>query len=173
MPFVVGNNQKPFEKPDSGVFAATLADVVDLGLVPTKYGTKAKVRLVWVLGSNDSEGRPFRVMRQFNATLNDRGDLYKAVKDILSTAPPVPYDIETLIGKSNQLVIIKETVGDKIFVNVKGILPLGNLTAPKIPADFVRAKDKKKDQPSTAAGSTTGNTQPASETEVADEDIPF
>lgn len=174
MPFVVGDNKKPFEKPDSGVFAGTLADVVDLGIVPTKFGAKAKVRLVWVLDKNDSEGRPFRVIRQVNATMNEKAQLFDVVKSILGTAPPVPYDIEALIGRSNQLVIIKENGPDgKPYVNVKGILPLpAGLAAPKIPADFVRAKDKKQNG-QTAAGSAVGNQQSAPAQEIADEDISF
>jgi hypothetical protein len=171
MPFIVSNGSKPFEKPDSGVFNGTLADVVDLGVVPTKFGAKAKVRLVWVLDKNDSEGRPFRVIRQVTASLNEKAQLFDVVKSILGTAPPVPYDIEALIGKSNQLVIIKEAVGDKVFVNVKGILPLPvGLAAPKIPADFVRAKDKK-NQPVTQAASANSTIAPT--VEVEDDDIPF
>ena len=171
---LISSNNKPFEKPDSGVFLGVVADVVDLGLVQTKFGAKAKIRIVWVLDKNDSEGRPFRVMRQLNATMNEKAQLFDLVKGILGTAPPVPFESETLIGRANQLVIIKETVADKVFVNVKGVLPLPTgAVAPKVPADFVRAKDKPKQagQPATVAGTAT---QAAPAVEVEDDsDIPF
>jgi len=72
------------------------------------------------------------------------------------------------------LVIIKETApdGKTIYINVKGILPLPTgVAAPKIPVDFVRAKDKKNQPASAAAPAATQAAAP--EVEVADEDIPF
>ncbi len=162
-----GSN-KPFEKPDSGMFNGVIADVVDLGIVQTKFGPKPKIRIVWVLGKNDSEGRPFRVIRQVTATMNERGQLFDIVKNVFGTAPPAPFESETLIGRANSLIIIKETQGDKTFVNVKGVLALQG-TAPTIPADFVRAKDKKNQPGQTQANSAA--TQAAAE--VEDEDIPF
>lgn len=150
---LINDNKKVYEKPDSGSFVGVIADVVDLGPIPTKFGIKNKVRIVWVLGksdgsgyANDSEGNPFRVMSSVNATMNEKSDLFKLVRSILGAAPPVPYESEGLIGKSNLLFIVKEEDPQKkgtFYANVKGILPLGNIPALAIPANFVRNKDKK------------------------------
>jgi hypothetical protein len=154
MALIVEDKKKVYEKPDSGTFVAVIADVVDLGPKPTKYGIKNKIRLVWVLGklaafgggyANDTEGNPFRVMSSFNATMNEGGDLYKMARSILGTAPPVPYDVEQLLGKVNLLFIVKEENEKKkgdFYANVKGVLPLGNEVALAIPATFVRSKDR-------------------------------
>lgn len=145
---LVDNNAKPFEKPAAGFYPGILVDVVDLGLVPTKFGPKPKVRLVWLLGANDSEGRPFQVMSQLTASLNEKAALYDIVKSILGTAPPVPYDIDNLIGKINTLVIVREksTDGSKDYANIKAIVPFQGLMPgqyqPAIPQGFQRAKDK-------------------------------
>jgi hypothetical protein len=142
---IIENTQKNFENPNSGVFLATVADVVDLGPQTTQYGTKVKVRIVWILNANDSEGKPFRVMRQCTASVNEKSALYELAKGVLGTAPPVPFDTEVLIGRSNQLVIVKETDAKtgKEFANVKAVLPLpAGSVAPRVPADFVRSKDR-------------------------------
>ncbi len=134
-----------YEKPDSGMFIGIVADVVELYNVPTKFGPKNKVRIVWILDKNDSQGKPYRVVFQKNATMHEKSDLYKAVRAILGTAPPVKFDTEGLIGKANQLMVLKEKDdAGKEFSNVKGIsaLPIGAVV-PKIPAYFVRFKDKK------------------------------
>lgn len=153
MALIVNDNKKIFEKPDSGSFVGVIADVVDLGVVPTKFGNKAKVRIVWILGkpdgsgyANDTEGNPFRVMSSVNATMNEKSDLFKLVRSILGAAPPVPYDVELLLGKSNMLFVVRETDGatKKDYANVKGIVALpANVPALAIPANFVRSKDKK------------------------------
>jgi len=47
MALIVEDKKKVYEKPDSGTFVAVIADVVDLGPKPTKYGSRNKIRLVW------------------------------------------------------------------------------------------------------------------------------
>lgn len=149
---LVENNVKEFEKPENGFFNGTIVDVVDLVDQKTQYGTKTKIRVVWVLGKMDgsgyaldSEGNPFRVTSTVNATMNDKGRMYDLVKSILGTAPPVPFQSEELIGRSNLLLIARETKEGKTFANVKAIAPLtAGSVAPAIPQGFVRAKDKPK-----------------------------
>ena len=159
MAFIVSDNKKQYEKPESGAYNAVLVDTVDLGIIATKFGNKAKVRIVWVLGkldgsgyAVDSEGNPFRVMSELNATTNEKSDLFKLIRGVLGAAPPAgPYDIEQLIGRNNQLFIVKETTqtpnGEKTYANVKGILPYPAGLAPlPIPPNFVRHKDRDKGQ---------------------------
>src|ERR1700677_2525027 len=106
---LIDNNSKNFENPSTGTFLGTIIDVVDLGKIQTQWGEKVKIRIVWVLDKNDSEGNPFRVMRQVSASMNEKAALYELVKGVLGTAPPVPFDDQTLLGRSNQLVIVKES----------------------------------------------------------------
>jgi hypothetical protein len=153
MALIVEDKKKIYEKPNSGSFVGVLADVVDLGPKTTQWGVKNKIRFVWLLGkpdgsgyANDSEGNPYRAMTSFNATMNEGGDLFKAIRQILGAAPPVPYDVEQLIGQSNLLFVVTEEDSKKpgtFYANIKGYLPLGNVPALKIPANFVRNKDKK------------------------------
>jgi hypothetical protein len=154
MALIVNDNRKVFELPPSGQYTGVLADTADLGIKKTQFGDKMKVRFVWVLGkidgsgyALDSEGNPFRAMSEMSQTTNEKSDLYKAIRGILGTPPPVgPYDVEQLIGKCNSLFIVQEPSkdGTKMYANVKGVLPFPANVAPlAIPPSFVRLKDKK------------------------------
>lgn len=177
---VTDTGGKEFEKPESGIFLGTIIDVVDLGLVPNKdpkLAAQVRVRILWVLDKNDSEGNPFRVMEQPTAKISSAGvrpsRLYEICVGVLGTAPPVPFDTEALIGKSNQLFITKEGQ----YSNIKGFLPLpAGAVAPKAPANFVRAKDRSKPgttqaEPAQTVNLNSPSQQPA--VSVPDQDIPF
>jgi len=170
---LIENSGRNYENPNTGSFIGVIADVIDLGPVTTSFGTKVKIRIMWILNANDSEGRPYRVMRQCTASINEKSALYEIVKSVTGAAPPVPFDSETLIGKANLLVIVKETdvKTNKEYANIKAILPLpAGAVVPQIPADFTRSKDRPKTQyspsngaaaPSAQAASTTANTATA------------
>jgi len=138
-----------YEQPDSGIFIGVIADVVDLYGVKTKFGEKNRVRIVWILDKNNSQGKPYHAVLTKNGTMHEKADLFKAVRAILGTNPPIVQNTEALaqllIGKASQLFIMREkNEQGKEFSNIKGInaLPPGAVV-PKIPTDFVRAKDKK------------------------------
>jgi hypothetical protein len=178
MAIMVNDNRKEFEKPKNGTYVGVVADIVDLGLVPTNFGQKPKIRIVWLLNQKDSEGNYFRVMSQVNASANEKSALFGIVKSVLGVVPPPPFDAEVLLGRSNELFVLNEpdSTGTKTFANVKAIMPLSAGTQPmQIPATFVRAKDQQKNGP-TAPGktATTPTAAPvAVVSEVPDEDIPF
>lgn len=141
MAFVV--TQKEYEKPETGEFVGVIVDVVDLGKIKGKFGEKPKVRIVWTLNANDSEGNPFRTAQQVTASMNEKATLFNIIKDVDGEAPSNSYDLDLLIGKSRKLYIKKEKGADgKWYSNIKAIMPLGNLPALAVPANFVRAKDK-------------------------------
>lgn len=153
--------EKPqYENPTSGAYNGIIADVNELYNVPGKFGARNKVRVIWILNATDSKGKPYRVMEQVNATINEKGRLYEIAKGVLGAPPPVRFDTESLIGRANQLFIVVETGTDgKQYAHVKGILPLPpGVTPPAIPADFVRAKDRTQQG---MAASAVGNTQSA------------
>ena len=153
---IITDNAKTFENPDTGTFIGTIVDVIDLGRIKTQFGEKNKIRIIWVLDKNDSSGQPFRVMRQLTASMNEKAALYELVKGILGAAPPVPFDDETLIGRSNQLVVVKEAdpKTGKVFANVKVVLPLpAGVIPPQAPQGFVRSKNRVATQSGAVAGS--------------------
>lgn len=149
MAIIAQDNAKVFEKPNSGEYVGVIADVVDLGIVPTQYGNKARVRIVWVLGKPDgsgyavdSEGKPYQVINELTASMNEKADLFKLVRAVLDTNPPAgPYDVEQLIGKSKMLFVVREKSKDgaKDYANIKAVLPLKpGVGALQIPTGFKR-----------------------------------
>lgn len=143
-----------FENPKSGAFIGIVADVAELYNVPGKFGPKNKVRIIWVLDAKDSQGKPFRVMEQVNASINEKARLYEIAKGVLGAPPAAKsFDTESLMGRANQLFIVVEKGEDgKEYAHVKGILPLpAGAVIPAVPTDFVRSKDKKPFVPGTAS----------------------
>jgi hypothetical protein len=143
-----------YENPKSGAYIGVVADVAELLNVPGRFGPKNKIRIIWVLDTKDSQGKPYRVMEQINASINEKSRLYEIAKGILGAPPNAKsFDTESLMGKANQLFIVVERGEDgRDYAHVKGILPLpAGAVIPAIPADFVRSKDKKPFIPGSAA----------------------
>lgn len=155
---------KKFERPDAGIFIGTIIDAVYLPQVPSKNPQfpepKDRLRIVWVLDKNDTEGKPLRVMEQPPFRIADgknntkKSRLYEIYEGVFQGAIPVPYESEDLIGRANRLFLAKE--GE--YTNIKGFMPLlpGDV-APKAPADYVRHKDKPAVGTTAAAKPATNN----------------
>lgn len=178
MSMMVTNTAKVFEKPESGIFHGILADIVELKDVKTVYKGVEKVqdcvRFIWILDKNGKDGKPLSVAQRYTKVLHENSNLYKAVKQIKDTAPPIPYDIELLLGTIKKLVIIRDTKeGGKDYANINGYLPPDKGVQVAVPADFVRSKDRPKQGTATAPAQPAQTKAPAPEPEVADEDIPF
>ena len=191
MGIVVSVNSKEYPVASEGVATIVLADVEDLGVVDGQYGPKQQVRLSWVIDEKDPEGNYFVIRKTYNASMHEKSNLFADVKDILGATPPVPYDIENLIGRVNTGVI-KQTVAEKgshkgkTFANIKTFLAAKAGTVFPVPADFVRGKDggvfgkvkqqqrsNNQQQAQNAAPAQRPNTAPATPAPVNDEDIPF
>jgi hypothetical protein len=154
---IIEKNSGNFENPKSGAYVGIVADVAELLNVPTRFGPKNKVRIIWILDQKDSTGKPYRVMEQVNASINEKARLFEIAKGVLGTPPNAKsFDTESLMGRSNQLFIVVERGEDgKDYAHVKGILPLPQGAAvPVVPAEFVRSKDKKPFTPGAGNGQT-------------------
>ena len=150
---LISDNRRLFEKPKTGIFLGTIIDIVYLG-AGGKFN-KERLRIVWVLNASDSEGQPYRVMRQCNMSINEKSDFYGIVKNILGVAPPVPFESEGLLGRSNRLYVERKEEKGEVYANVIGITPLeANEVGPPVPAGFVRAKDRVANDPNKFAQSS-------------------
>lgn len=127
---VIDRNSKDFELPPSRQYYGRIIDVVEFKKDTVWQGTVKRdvphVTIVWVLNAVDSEGRPFRAQVTCPQSMDERSTLYKTVSGILGTAPPVPFDTETLIGVANLLYIQQEKSkdGTKTYANIKTIMPV-------------------------------------------------
>ena len=154
---------KKFEKPDAGMFLGTLIDLVEMPNVQTQYGVKNKVRLHWVLAQLngslvlDKEGKPMEVVGIYNASVSEKSELTKRVKQILNGPFPLITGADgteqlaqLLIGRSNVLLLAKvdnpKDPNDP-YTNVEGIAPvMPGSTPPAIPTGYIRHKNRPKTQ---------------------------
>lgn len=143
-----------FERPNTGMYHGVLADIIDLGNVTTVFNGQTKtqpmVRFVWILDKNGKDNKPLQATARFNNNLHENSKLYASVKQILSAAPPLTLNPETLIGSVRKLFIQRDTTGEgaqqKDFANILGISPADPGVVVNIPTDFVRDKNKPADQ---------------------------
>jgi hypothetical protein len=134
-----------YELPSEGPQAAVLADVIDLGLQDTAYGKKMKVRFVYVLAENDSNGREKRAFGTFTKSLNEKARLRKHLSQLgVKFGPDTKsVDIEALVGQQVTLVLaIEDGTGGKQFANIVSVMKPAAGQNVAIPDGFVRAKDR-------------------------------
>jgi hypothetical protein len=133
---------KDYEILPEGVYAAVLADIVDLGVMDTAFGPKEKVRFVWLTSEVDQEGRTMRAFQTFTKSLHEKATMTKTVKQIAKVPASGSFDLETLLGTQARLVIQHaEGKEGKVYANVSSILKSTGGTV-NIPVDFERKASK-------------------------------
>ncbi len=142
MSVVVNESTKTYQLPDEGSYLAVLADVIDLGPTATAFGVKDKVQIVWLLDAYDEEGNQFRVSSFYNKSLHEKATLRKDLKSILGTDVTGSFDMETLLGMNNQLVIQHNESDGKTYANIVAILKAPKGKKLEIPAEFERKIDR-------------------------------
>jgi hypothetical protein len=174
--------QKPssgadFKPAPEGSKACTLVDIIDLGTVNTKFGDKDMIRLVFQTPDEfelNGDTLNYNVSQRYNATLNEKGNLYKAVTALLGRKLRADdygtggFDMEQLIGRGVLLQIVhSDPVGEdkRIFANIAGIMALpSQMLAPEINKSYTRKKDREDDPQEArdkwATDSTTDDVEP-------------
>jgi len=144
--------ESKFTPAPEGLHQAVCVDVVDLGLVNTQWGDKHKVELRWQLDEvNQETGRRFDVRARYTLSLSEKANLRKNLETWRGrkfTGEELKgFDLEKLIGVNCQLQVIHNLSDEgKTYANVQAIVP-HNAKAPKIqPLDYVREKDREKQQ---------------------------
>jgi hypothetical protein len=168
------NAKKDYEKVSEGVHIGVLADIVDLGMQPSQYGEKHKVRLVWLTDEVDSQGYTKRAFETYTFSLHEKADLRKRLEPIAKenkiTIPSSgKFDVDVFIGVNRQLVIQhNENQKGDVFANVSSTLALKpDMYKLSIPADFKRKDTSNGSKPAAKAAAT------ARVSTVEDDDIPF
>lgn len=161
----VTDSGKDFEKCPEGTHQAVCVDVVDLGLVDYSYqgvpkGKRREVRFVYQVDARDEDGSPLRdedgkmflVFSKFTASLAQNARLGPHLEAWLGRSLPpeirkAGFDLEALIGRNAQVVVIHAEKDGKTYANIKGILPIAKSTAKLVPEDYVRVKDREGYEP--------------------------
>lgn len=169
-----------FEPHPEGQFRAVCVDVVEKLNVPTAFGPKNKVRLVWQTEESREDGKPFLASASFNASLHEQSRLRPFLESWRGkkfTADELKgFDLEALIGIGAVLQITHTTKDGKTYDNVSSIMRLMKGMEPVEARDYTRVKDRP-DVPATQVAAVTvpagGFDQFPEALEGDDDDLPF
>lgn len=173
MPVYVSKPKGDFEPCPPGLHQGVCVDVVDLGLVDSTFNAKTKkqhmVRIVWQIGEDRADGKPFMISRRYKASLHEKASLRKDLESWrgrpFADAELDRFDLEALLGANCQLNVIHEKGQDgNSYDRVQSIVPLGKGMGKLAPRDYVRVKDRDDYVPPP---------NEPDEHEVTDDDIPF
>lgn len=112
-----------------GVHRAICCDVVDMGMVPGKFGEKHLVRVIWQTEALMPDGKPFLIDRRYTLSLDERSNLRRDLEawrgKPFTLAEAAGFDLERLIGVMCTLLVVHKPGkdGDRVFANVQAVLP--------------------------------------------------
>lgn len=174
----VRDKGRDFVPAPDGLQRAVCCDVVDLGLVDGKYGQKRMVQLRWQSEHKMEDGKPFLLMRRFGANLHKKGQLRPMLEawrgKALTETEADDFDLEVLLGKNCQLLVVHESRDGTTYSNIQTIVPAAKGAAPlKVSEDYKRVQDRPDYKPP-AAEEPAREPGDEQETEVVvEDDIPF
>ena len=128
---IIKEEKTEFPLAPDGLQDAVLVDVVDLGILSTKFGDKHKLSLVFELEEQDSEGKHYVLIKRYTRSLNEKSNLRKDLerwrgskftKDELENGVNMEAEF---IGLNATLFISHHFSQDhdKTFANIETILP--------------------------------------------------
>jgi hypothetical protein len=117
----------------TGTVDAVCVDVIDLGVVDTMWGRKRRVRFVFETDERNAFDDPIRLVRTYNASLNEKGSLYRDLgtwrgEEFVKQVTQNGFDTNTLVGEPCQLKVEPTSTkeGD-VFHNITEITPPGSV----------------------------------------------
>lgn len=143
-----------FQPCPAGVHQAVCVDVVDLGLLPSKFLNKDgtpkkqhKIRIVWQVEElREQDGKPYIVQKRYTNSLDDRANLRKDLESWLgrafTEAELEGFDTDVLLGVNCLLSVQHNVKGSETYADVTALMPLRKGMAKMNPIDYVRVQDR-------------------------------
>jgi hypothetical protein len=175
MPIWATTKDSDYEVAPEGLWHAVCVDVVDLGIVESKFGQQVKIEIRWQLEERDSKGRPFLIVQRYTPSLHDKSRLkpmLEAWRGRKFTAEEQKkFDIEKLLGANCQLQIIHNIKDEgKTYANVQAVVPPPRNAAMLRPSeDYVRVVNRPQDHNNSPAFNGKANGREAND----DSYVPF
>lgn len=187
---VKGQAESTYTPHPVGSFAARCCDVQDLGWEEhPQYGWKYKIRLVFFCGEWTEEKEvdgerkrfPMTVAKKFTASLADKANLrafcrsWKG-KDFTPDVLRDGFDFELMVGAPAFLQITHYDWQGGTYAGIDTVMRLpGGMTAPDIPSDYTRLKDRDDwEGPAKHPSMSEPPAEPEVPTDsVYDDDLPF
>jgi len=132
-----------FDPAPEGLHRAVCVDVLDLGLQPSPWGEKHKVRIVWEVEAENSDGQRFQVRQTYNLSLNEKATLSEHLeawrgKKYTTEERTEGIDLDLLVGQNCQLQIIHRESQDKkrTYANIQAMIVPAKGVEPLVPRDY-------------------------------------
>jgi hypothetical protein len=129
MPLVIKEQEAHFEPAPPGLHQAVCVDVVDLGLVDTKFGPKRKLKIIWQLAMKNKQGERFQARASYTQSLMEGSNLRRDLESwrgrSFTEEERKGFDVEKLIGVNCQLSLkhnISKSTG-RTYAQVTVVLP--------------------------------------------------
>lgn len=127
MPIFVSDT-KQYPPAPEGRHIAVCSDVRDIGEQDTPWGKKRMVEIWFQIEALREDGERHRLRSRYTATLNERGNLRKALESWrgrrFSETELAQFDIETLKGVNAEINVVHNVTDQgKRFANISTILP--------------------------------------------------
>ena len=128
MSLIVKNSKKDFQPAPEGLQRAVCCDVVDLGVVETKFGRKRMYQIRWQSEELQEDGKPYLILQRYAPSLHKKSNLRRDLESWrgkpFTEAETEQLDLETLLGKNCQINIVHNRSDDgTTYANVKAIVP--------------------------------------------------
>lgn len=181
------NNQNPlvvkdgktFKPAPEGLHDGICVDVVPLGLCPTPWGEKEKIRIVFELVESLMEdGRPFIVSNRYSPSLDDRSTLRKHLQTWrgkkFTEEELRGFDLEKLIGVCCKIMVQHSTnASGKTYANVEMILKATKKVEASGKYTRVKDRDPKDQKPQHRMVDTSKEGNQNHPKDMEDDDIAF
>jgi hypothetical protein len=131
-----------------GLHHAVCVDVIDLGIVPSTFGDKHKVRIVWQIEDENAETRRrFEARKQYNLSLHEKATLRKDLEAWrgrkFSDEELKGFDLEKLLTVNCQIQVVQDLSEDgSIYANIQAVVPAPKNVPKLVPLDYTRQKDR-------------------------------
>jgi hypothetical protein len=138
-----------FTPAPEGLHLAVCCDVVDLGIVASKFGDKAKCRLVFQLEAvNPATGRRHDCRKLYTLSLHPKAALRKDLEGWRGRKFAVAdlqfgFNLNKLLGANCQLQVVHDVDDDGArWANITAILPAPKGVAKLLPVGYTRVQDR-------------------------------
>lgn len=172
MPIFAKATGTNFAPAPAGTHAAVCVDVVDLGVIESKWNgktlTQHKIKIVWQIEEDRDDGKPFQVSRRYTLSLHEKAGLRKDLESWRGRAftdeELQGFDVETVIGVGCLLNVIHNVKDGSTYANVAGVMKLPKNMTSLQSRDYVRVCDR---------AATEGQPDAPPFGNINDDDVPF
>ena len=147
MSLIASASGKDFENAPEGVAVSRCYRIIDLGTQVSDFQGQRKsahkILISWeLLGTSNSEGKPFTIGKKYTLSLSDKATLRKDLEAWrgrkFTPAELEGFDISKLINAPCMLNVIHAEKDGKTYANIGSIMPLaGGMVAPQLTQDKV------------------------------------